>query len=217
MTNTLHRRGTAESLQHDYIIFVHTAKGINREGSAEKIREFMRICRKYNPVNQGDVKQGSVLKDDITFDGLLSTMGDGTVGAAVFTDLDTLQKVVEELIRADLGICINITGLLDEVKACCRKAGPTRHSAEHSLGIWGAKDRLPEREVLEFNTMCGHGMVSFNLIRKMIEQVRMRRLTPKQAARMMAKCCMCGAFNPARAEVLLERMRESGFLYSRRD
>jgi len=214
MTNTLHRQGEIESLKHDYIIFVHTAKGRNREGSAEKTREFMRICKQYQPVNMGDVKQGSVLQDDIAFEGLLATMGDGTVAAAVFADIDTLQEVIEELIRADLGLCINISGLLDEVRECCRKAGITRHSAEHSLGIWGAKDRLPEREVMEFNTMCGHGMVSFNLIRKMIEQVRLRRMTPKQAARMMAKCCECGAFNPARAEALLDRMCSRGFLRS---
>jgi hypothetical protein len=49
----------------------------------------------------------------------------------------------------------------------------------------------------------------------MIEQVRLRRMTPKQAGRMMAKCCMCGAFNPARAEDLLTRMRDRGFLYSK--
>ncbi|MDP2840336.1 MAG: nitrate- and nitrite sensing domain-containing protein, partial [Syntrophales bacterium] len=113
MTNTLHRQGELESLKHDYIIFVHTAKGKNREGSAEKNREFMRICQKYHPVNMGDVKQGSVLHDDIAFESLLATMEDGTVAAAVFTDIDTLQKVVEELIRADLGLCINISGLLD--------------------------------------------------------------------------------------------------------
>ncbi len=58
--------------------------------------------------------------------------------------------------------------------------------------------------------MCGHGMVSFNLIRKMIEQVRLRRMTPKQAARMMAKCCECGAFNPARAEALLDTDARTG-------
>lgn len=216
MTNTLHRQGTLEDLRHDYIIFVHTAAGKNREGSAPKIREFMRICRKYHPVNMGDVKQGSIHQDDIAVDRLIDNLGEGTVAAAVFTDLDTLEQVVRELIQADLGICINITGLLDEVQECCRRAGITRHSAEHSLGIWGAKDRLPEREVLEFNTMCGHGMVSFSLIRKMIEQVRLRRMTPKQAARMMAKCCECGAFNPARAESLLARMCEKGFLYSER-
>ena len=115
-----------------------------------------------------------------------------------------------------MGICINISGLMDEVQACCKKAGISRNSAEHSLGFWGAKDRLPEREVQEFNTLCGHGMVSFGLIRKMIEQVRLRRLTPRRAALMMAKCCLCGAFNPARAEALLERMLEKGVLHSPR-
>jgi hypothetical protein len=164
----------------------------------------------------GNVKEGSMHQDDITIDGLIDTVTDGSIAAAVFTDLDTLGQVVRELVQADLGICINITGLLDEVRECCRKEGITRHSAEHSLGFWGAKDRLPEREVMEFNTMCGHGMVSFNLIHKMIEEVRMRRMTPRRAARMMAKCCECGAFNPARAEALLTRMRERGFLYSER-
>ena len=216
MTNTLHRQGRPEDLQHDYVIFVHTAKGINREGSAGKIRQFMKICLKHNPVNMGDVKLGSMHQSDVNIEALIDRQGDGTVGAATFTDLDTLQQVVEELIQADLGICINITGLLEEVQQCCQKAGISRHSAEHSLGIWGAKDRLPEREVLEFNTLCGHGMVSFTLIRKMIEQVRLRRMTPKEAALMMARCCECGAFNPARAEALLERMRERGFLYSAR-
>ena len=70
---------------------------------------------------------------------------------------------------------------------------------------------MPEKNILEFNTMCGHGMVSFNLIRKMIEYVKLRRLTtPKEAARIMAKCCECGAFNPARAEMLLEKVKIQG-------
>src|SRR4030043_57039 len=115
---------------------------------------------------------------------------------------------LQELMQADIGISINISGLLDEVQACCRRAGTERHSAEHSLGFWGAKDRLPEREILEFNTLCGHGMVSFNLIRKMIEYVKLRRLTPRKAARIMAKCCECGAFNPVHAEMLLEKVKK---------
>jgi hypothetical protein len=51
-------------------------------------------------------------------------------------------------------------------------------------------------------------MVSFDLIRKMIEYVKLRRLTPKKAARIMAKCCECGAFNPVRAEMLLEKVKK---------
>ena len=69
-----------------------------------------------------------------------------------------------------------------------------------------ATDRLPEREIMQVHTLCGHGLVSFNLIQKMIEYVRMRRLTPKEAARIMGKCCECGVFNPRRAEILLERI-----------
>jgi hypothetical protein len=208
MTNTLHRQGPAESLKKDYIIFAHTAKGITREGSAPKIQEFMRICLKYHPVNIGDYIQGNIHQDDIDIQKLISRQGDGEGATAVFTDLDTLGKVVVDLIRADLGISINISGLLEEVRACCRKAGIERHSVEHSLGFWGSKDRLPEREILEINTMCGHGMVSFNFIRKMIDYVKLRRLTPQKAAKLMAKCCECGAFNPVRAEMLLEKIRK---------
>ncbi len=207
MTNTLHRQGTSESLKNDYVIFAHPANGITREGSAPKLQEFMRICLKYHPVNIGDGKQGNIHQDDIDIQKLISNQGDGARGSAVFTDLDTLQKVIEELIQADLGISINISGLLDGVQQCCRNAGIERHSVEHSVGFRGAKDRLPEREILEFNTMCGHGMVSFNFIRKMIEYVKLRRLTPGKAAKIMAKCCECGVFNPLRAEILLEKMK----------
>jgi len=79
----------------------------------------MRICRKYQPANMGDVKQGSMHQEDIEVDRLIDNLTEGTVAAAVFTDLDTLEQVVRELIQADLGICINITGLLDEVQECC--------------------------------------------------------------------------------------------------
>lgn len=206
MTNTLHRRGTPDSLRNDYVIFCTPAKGVNAEGSTPKIREFIRICLKYNPVNMGDGREGNILQDDMDIQKFLSKHADGEGAGAVFADLDTLQKVVDELIKADLGISINISGLLGEVQSCCRKAGIERHSVEHSLGIWGAKDRLPEREILEVNTLCGHGMVSFNLIRKMVEYVRLGRLTAKKGAKMMAKCCECGVFNPVRAEKLLEKM-----------
>ena len=210
MTNTLHRRGTIESLKNDYIIFAHTARTINDAGSAPKLREFMRICSKHHPVNMGESKQGNIHQNDIDSEKLITNLKDGAGAVAVFTNLDTLQKVVEELIQADLGLSIIISGLLDEVQQCCRRAGIERHSVEQSLGIWGAKDRLPDRQTLEFNTMCGHGMVSFNLIRKMIDYVKLRRLTPKEAARIMAKCCECGAFNPARAEILLEKVMKHG-------
>lgn len=206
MTNTLHRQGTVEELKQDYVIFATTARGINRDGSAPKVQEFLRICQKHDPINIGSSRQGSILQDDVDLKELIANLGDGAGAAAVFTDLDTLQNVIADLIEADLGISINVSGLLNGVQQCCQSNGTERHSVEQSLGFWGSRDRLPEREILAFNTLCGHGLVSFNLIRKMIEYVKLRRLTPKEAAKIMGKCCECAVFNTVLAEQMLEKM-----------
>ena len=206
MTNTLHRQGSVEELKGDYVIFTTTAKDVNREGSGAKIREFLRICQKYNPINTGSSKKGNIFQDDTDVDELIASLGDGATSAAVFTDLESLKGVIGELIEADLGISINVSGLLDGVQECCRAGGIERHSLEQSLGFWGASDRLPERDVLTINSLCGHGLVSFNFIHKMIDYVKMRRLTPGEAARIMGKACECAVFNTDRAEKLLEKM-----------
>jgi len=216
MTNTLHRRGGPESLEHDYVIFAGTAKGVNRREAAAKLREFARICLRHQPVNIGSSQQGNVLQEQFDAERFIAGIQDSHRVNAVFTELAALQAVVEELTRADLGLCIVISGLLEGAQACCRQAGFERHSVESSLGFWGATDRLPEREVLELNTLCGHGMVSFNFIRKMIEQVKLRRLTPGAAARMLGRCCECGVFNPARAERLLTQILEKGGTFGAR-
>ena len=207
MTNTLHRQGSPEELKGDYVIFTSIAKSI-KPGSAPKIHEFLRICNKYGPVNIGSSKYGTVLQDDVEFNDLITNLKDGSTSGAVFTDVETLQKVVADLVEADLGISINISGLLEGAHECCSKSGIHRHSVEQSLGFWGATDRLPEREILEVNTLCGHGMVSFNLIRKMMDYVKIRRLTPKEAAKILGKCCECAVFNTDRAEELLARVLE---------
>jgi hypothetical protein len=207
MTNTLHRKGSIEDLKGDYVIFTSIAKEI-KPGSAPKIHEFLKICNKYGPINIGSSKYGTVLQDDVEFNDLIANLKDGATSGAVFTNLETLEKVVKELVEADLGISINISGLLEGAHECCGKSGIVRHSVEQSLGFWGSKDKLPERDVLEINTLCGHGMVSFNLIRKMMENVRMRKLTPQEAAKIMGKCCECAVFNTNRAEKLLSKILE---------
>ena len=206
MTNTLHRQGSEEELKGDYVIFVSLARGITRDGSAPKIHEFLRICQKHDPVNIGSSKWGSVLQDDVAFPDLIANLKDGATSGAVFTDVDTLKEVIAELIEADLGISINVSGLLVGVQECCHAGWIERHSVEQSLGFWGSSDLLPERDVLEINSLCGHGLVSFNLIHKMMDHVKMRRLTPAEAAKIMGRCCECGVFNTARAERLLEKV-----------
>ncbi|MBM3241509.1 hypothetical protein FJZ31_34945 [Candidatus Poribacteria bacterium] len=205
MTNTLHRRGSRESLQKDYVVFATTAGGYNREGAAEKLRTFMRIALKHNPVNISDSKQGVKHKKDLNE--MIENMTDSSGAACTFDNLDAVRDLLLDLKEADLGISINVSGLLDDVNECCKGIGINRHSIEHSVGISGQIDRLPNRDILELNTLCGHGMVSFNLISRMIDLVKLGKLTPKQAAEYLAKPCVCGAFNPKRAEMILEKVR----------
>ncbi|MBI3698403.1 MAG: hypothetical protein HY238_26635, partial [Acidobacteria bacterium] len=57
------------------------------------------------------------------------------------------------------------------------------------------------------STMCGHGMVSFNMAKKMLDMVREGRRTPDQAVLTLARFCPCGVYNPVRARRLLEDAR----------
>lgn len=208
MTNTLHRLGSRESLQGDYVIFATSAAGYNKEGSGEKKREFLQIALKHGPVNVGSVTEGNVQTKSA--EEILEAITDDSGAAAVFADLDSLCAAIADLVSADLGISITVSGLLDEVQGCCRRLNFSRHSAEHSLGIRGRAELLPRRAVMELQTMCGHGMVSFNFIQKMIDWVKLGRVTPAQAARYLAKPCECGVFNLVRAEQLLEEARRLG-------
>ena len=106
---------------------------------------------------------------------------------------------------ADLGLSINISAALDKTRECARQAGIERHSVEYSLGFFGQTDRMADRQTLELATMCGHGMLSFNFVRKLIERVKQGRRTPEQAAVTMARFCSCGVFNTTRACRLLRK------------
>jgi len=46
-------------------------------------------------------------------------------------------------------------------------------------------------------------MIATNLVKAMIEEVRLGRKTPKEAARVLTPNCTCGIFNPARAAKLM--------------
>ncbi len=85
--------------------------------------------------------------------------------------------------------------------------GLAPHTVQFSLGVLGKVEKLPtEPEVLCLNTMCGHGMVPFTLIRHLADEVRRGAMTAEEAAVKMARNCYCGVFNTARAIALLEQL-----------
>lgn len=202
MTHTLHRQGTNDNLTNDYVVLTMSAKGINEKDSADKMRKFLRIAQRRNPVNMGDMITGNIYS--VGIDEVIDKAKDTSIVHAVFTDIGKVAKLIQEVKDADLGISVIISGLFDSVRECCQKTGLSLHTLEHSLGIWGKTDKLPNMGLLEVTTMCGHGMVAANLVISVTKDIRAGRLTPEDAARELAKQCCCGVFNPIRAAELIK-------------
>lgn len=205
MTNTLHRRGTPEELKRDFVVFATVHGGKKRPEVAEGFRRFREIVARYDPVIRPRPNLGAYT-DINKVEPTAAEPG----ASATFDDFEKVKKVVAELKAADLGISINVSGPLDEVACACQEAGFTRHSVEHSLGIVGKRELLPTADVLEINTLCGHGMVSHNIVKRMIDLVKQGKLTTNQAAELMSRPCTCGVFNKSRAMEVLERARKLG-------
>lgn len=233
MTNTLHRfsehyafepKPDPRPVEDDYIVFAMATRGVNDQDLEEKYRTFVRLALRHDPVNVGDATKGGLYRpqhalnplahwrrdDRPDAERLIQEIEGHTVVAAVFRTWEDMEAFVRDLKDADLGLSVNISAPMDAAAACCRAAGLTRHSVEYSLGFQGRIERLPDRAVLEISTMCGHGMVSHNFVKKMIDWVKEGRRTPAQAARYMARFCICGVFNTARAERLFETARTRG-------
>ena len=223
MTNTLHRFGDAESFKDDYVIFAICSRGMNDEDAVPKLRKFLEIALKFKPVNLGDSRHGGALRPsksmhptshwnrDMTpdFQAVIDGLDTPTTAAAVFNDKVAAQDFLKAVKEADLGLSINISTSIDGADECCHAAGIPRHSVGYSLGFEGKTEKLPNTQVLSLSTMCGHGMVSHSLAKKMIDWVKEGRRTPEEASTYLARFCSCGVFNPARAIRIIDAARHS--------
>jgi hypothetical protein len=203
MTHTLHRIGTEESLLEDYVLLIMPSKDINHEGSGPKMRRFFEMALEAGAIKIGDCRlgneyhQGGVAK-------VIENVQDRAVVHAVFKNKDSLIKMLTTLKEAKLGLSVVVSGLFDHVGQCCRQVGLERHTINQSLGRWGRTDKLPSQEILQINTMCGHGMVTVGLIEEVIADVKAGECTPEEGAERLFQPCMCGIFNPYRASRLLK-------------
>lgn len=202
MTHTLHRMGTRESLQGDWVFLCMPSKDINHEGSGPKLRRFLDLCMENNCVTLGDARLGNEYHQG-SLQTMLDNIEDRAVVTASFNNKEAVIKMLEALKKEDLGLSIVVSGLADEVSECCSKTGLKPHTVEHSLGRWGKTEKLPPEELLQIATMCGHSMVSVNYIQEMINEVKMGRMTAEAAGKELFKPCMCGIFNTDRAAKLI--------------
>lgn len=204
MSHTLHREGTVESLSHDFVVFMMAAQTVNKPGSKEKLQEFWKIAKKYNPVNMGDGRTGNMLTTD--YDEMIGNMKDGVVAHTVFDNEDAVAGFLNDLREADLGISVIVSGLFDKVGECCKKAGLNPHTVNMSLGIHGKTEKLAADDHREISTMCGHGMITARMIDDMVAKIKKGILTPEGASMKLGELCICGVYNPVRAASLLEKL-----------
>jgi len=205
MTHTLHRTGSQASLSEDYPMLSIRAKGYNDEGNDWRLRKILEIAARYPIVNFSDVKTGS--KFTVSLDDILnSDAQDLPMVQMVFTDKEDMTRFMEDLKEADLGISVVASGLFEEIFQCCRKAGLKPHSVNYSLGVHGRVEKLPSEGAMEIITMCGHALISKNLVTKLVADMKRGKETSSSAAEILARDCICGIFNPVRAARILEAM-----------
>ncbi len=219
MTNTLHRYGTAETLRHDFIVFAMAGKGFNDEGSLDKAKAFLRAAIKYQPINMGNALVNSLYrpekdlsfiklyfigrKQKTTYEKLIDEIPAAGSAAVVFDDAERVKNFIRDVKALDLGLSVNVSALVDDVRDICGEVDITPHAVEYTLGFHGNTDKLPDSDTLSISTMCGHGMVSSHFARKMMDRVKEGRMDPQDAACCMAKFCVCGVFNISRAMRIL--------------
>ena len=223
MTNTLHRFGDADSFRDDFIVFAMASKGqYQQPDPIPKLKRFLQLALEFNPVNLGDPRHGGALRSSKSmnplahwtrdntpnFQAVIDGVRDVTTCAAVFDNLEAAQKFLARVRQEDLGLSVNISTSVEGADACCHFAGIPRHSVGYSLGFEGKTEHMPNAQVMMLSTMCGHGMVSMSLAKKMIDWVKEGRRTPEQESVVLSRFCSCGVFNPSRATRLLEEARE---------
>jgi hypothetical protein len=204
VTHTLHRRGDPDALRRDYVVLLMAAQGVNADGSTAAKREALTLARRFHPVNLGDGKYGNLFSKGAT--AILTNVDDRSVVHAVFDDEDAMLRYVTALKQAALGLSVVVTGVFAPLYARLATIGLGPHTVQFSLGTFGRTERLPSEAILEVTTLCGHHMVATQLVHKLVRNIRSGRATPEVAARELARQCVCGVYNPARAAGLLERL-----------
>jgi hypothetical protein len=221
MTNTLHRFGDAESFKDDFIVFAIPTKVRKDPDAVPKLRRFLELALEFKPVNLGDARHGGAIRpsnhlgplshwkrdNKPDFEGVIRGIDVATTCAAVFNNKEAAEQFVKRVKEEDLGMSVNVSTSIEGAEDCCKCACIPRHSVGYSLGFEGKTEKVPEAEVAALSTMCGHGMISHSLAKKMIGFVKENRRTPEQAAAVLSRFCSCGIFNPSRAKRILEDAR----------
>jgi hypothetical protein len=202
-------------------VFAIPSKSNKDPNALPKLHRFLEIALEYKPVNLGDARHGGALRSSKKlgplahwnrdmkpdFQAVIKGLTVPTTCAAVFDNAHAAEQFVKRIKEENLGMSVNVSTSIEGAERCCNYACLDRHSVGYSLGFEGKTEKIPNSQVATLSTMCGHGMISHSLAKKMIDFVKENRRTPEQAATYLSRFCSCGIFNPSRAKRILEDAR----------
>ncbi len=200
MTHTLHREGIQKDGSNDYVLLA-MVEG-NDEQKQNNLAELFRTVLKYRPINY----TGKQNFPDPANEQLPLLYKRIKIGMAVFDSREALIEVLREIRDRELGVSVVVSGLFSQIDQDCRELGFSMHTVNYSLGTWGKKELLPNSKITEITTMCGHGLISFNLVHSLLREVRRGKKTLAEVSETLAKPCVCGVFNTRRVAELLKAL-----------
>ena len=211
MTHSLHREGALDSLERDYTLFISPSSGFNYEGSVPKIRRLVDALYQSGVANLIAMTLRKNSYSGVTPEEVIASITvEGTRVCSCFNSREKITEALRRIKELDEGISIVVSGIIDRVREIAAEVGIEPHTVNLSAGIHGRTDRLPPKHIREFTTMCGHGVVSPNLVLEIIRRVKTGKVSEWEGSLTLAEPCACAIFNPYRS---VELLREKAPLY----
>ena len=237
MSHTSQRRGlTVNGNLRELIVLAYTPHEYeDMDGIGKAMKDLALTMLKHNPdnwisrnFNEIDIPDLGRLQGPLNwFSGkwpesgkklMLALVGyTSSVITAVYNDTKSVSALLKEIKgqwlsrNAESGypISIVLSGLPDHVGECCKANGLEQHTYLQSLGFYGKVKDLPSEEELALITMCGHGLISVNRIRRLTGGIKKGDISAKEAAHDIAAPCVCGIVNMERAESVFLKLAKS--------
>jgi hypothetical protein len=203
MTHTLNRTGLSEERSGEEIVFLAMAQAKIKDKKTEEMKQLAELVMKYKPSNFIAAPTG------LTPEGLVKAAGRLSIITAVFHDRETVTKLVEEIKSKNLGISVVLSGLFSDVHQVCRRTGLKEHTHNISLGVFGRTEKLPEKDVLDITTQCGHALISPHYVEHLVKKINKGKMTSEEAAERLVKPCVCGIGNRSRIAKILDRISDN--------
>ncbi|SHI25541.1 hypothetical protein [Desulfosporosinus lacus] len=137
MTHSLHRIGSEETFQDDYVLISRPAMGINHVGCSPKIRRTLEMIFEEGPTNLGSLTTQENMTMGLDPQKMIAKTEDNSPVMCCFHEREKVVNVLTRLKEEEVGLSVVVTGLIDNVLGICQEVGLKPHSVNISLGIHG--------------------------------------------------------------------------------